>query len=158
MVGTGRGAESGVLFKGGEALETAHRIQTVVLDKTGTITEGRPAVTDLVAAEGFDEGELLRLAASIERASEHPLGEAIVRRAVEQGIEFARVENFRAVGGHGVVAEAEGRRVAVGSVKLLAEVGVGLDGLSERAAALAAGAKTPVFVAVDGRAAGLVAI
>ncbi|PYS76120.1 MAG: ATPase P, partial [Acidobacteria bacterium] len=158
MVGTGRGAESGVLFKGGEALETAHRIQTVVLDKTGTITEGRPAVTDSVAAGGFDAGELLRLAASIERASEHPLGEAIVRRAEERGLEFARVENFSAVAGHGVEAEAEGRRVLVGNVRLLAERGVGLDGLGERAAALAAEAKTPVYVAVDGRAAGLVAV
>src|ERR671933_995640 len=86
MVGTGRGAESGVLIKGGEALETAHKIQTVVLDKTGTITEGRPSLTDIIAAEGFDEDELLRLAASVERASEHPLGEAIVRRAEERGL------------------------------------------------------------------------
>jgi P-type Cu+ transporter len=158
MVGTGRGAESGVLFKGGEALETAHRIQTIVLDKTGTITVGRPGVTDIVAADGFDETELLRLAASIERASEHPLGEAIVRRAEERGIEFARVENFSAVAGRGVLAEAEGRRVAVGNLKLLSESGVGLDGLSERASELAARSRTPVFVAVDGRAAGLVAV
>jgi P-type Cu+ transporter len=158
MVGTGRGAESGVLFKGGEALETAHKIQTIVLDKTGTITEGRPTVTDLFAAEGFDERELLRLAASIERASEHPLGEAIVRRALEQGIEFARVENFSAVAGRGVLAEAEGRRVAVGSLRLLNEGGINLNGLNERASELAARAKTPVFVAVDGRAAGLFAV
>jgi P-type Cu+ transporter len=158
MVGTGRGAESGVLFKGGEALETAHRVQTVVLDKTGTITEGRPGVTDVVAAEGFDEDELLRLAASIERASEHPLGEAIVRRAEERGLRFARVENFSAVAGQGVVAETEGRRVAVGNLRLLNEGGINLDGLSERASELAARAKTPVFVAVDGRVAGLVAV
>jgi P-type Cu+ transporter len=158
MVATGRGAESGVLFKGGEALETAHKIQTIVLDKTGTITEGRPAVTDVVAAEGFDEDELLRLAASIERASEHPLGEAIARRAEERGLRFARVENFSAVAGQGVLAEAEGRRVAVGNVKLLNEGGINLNGLSERAAELAARAKTTVFVAVDGRAAGLVAV
>jgi Cu+-exporting ATPase len=158
MVGTGRGAESGVLFKSGEALETAHKIQTIVLDKTGTITEGRPGVTDVVAAEGFEEDELLRLAASIERASEHPLGEAIVRRAEERGIGFARVENFSAVAGRGVLAEAEGRRVAVGNLRLLNESGVNLDGLSERASELAARAKTTVFVAVDGRAAGLVAV
>ncbi|HYY94943.1 MAG TPA: heavy metal translocating P-type ATPase, partial [Pyrinomonadaceae bacterium] len=158
MVGTGRGAESGVLFKGGEALETAHKIQTIVLDKTGTITEGRPAVTDVFAAEGFDERELLRLAASIERASEHPLGEAIVRRAEEQGIEFARVENFGAVAGQGVLAEAEGRRVAVGNLRLLDEGGINLNGLHERASELAARAKTPVFVAIDGRAAGLFAV
>ncbi|HEX3557700.1 MAG TPA: heavy metal translocating P-type ATPase [Pyrinomonadaceae bacterium] len=158
MVGTGRGAESGVLFKGGEALEAAHRIQTVVLDKTGTITEGRPDVTDVIASDGFDEDELLGLAASIERASEHPLGEAIVRRAEERKLRFARVEKFSAVAGRGVVAEAEGRRVLVGNVKLLAEGGVSLDGLSERAAALAARARTPMFVAVDGRVAGLVAV
>jgi Cu+-exporting ATPase len=158
MVGTGRGAESGVLFKGGEALETAHKIQAIVLDKTGTITVGRPAVTDVFAAEGFDERELLRLAASIERASEHPLGEAIVRRALERGIEFARVENFSSVAGRGVLAEAEGRRVAVGNLRLLDEGGINLNGLHERASELAARAKTPVFVAVDGRAAGLFAV
>ncbi|MDQ3746619.1 MAG: copper-translocating P-type ATPase, partial [Acidobacteriota bacterium] len=158
MVGTGRGAESGVLFKGGEALETVHKLQTIVLDKTGTITVGQPAVTDVFAAEGFDERELLRLAASIERASEHPLGEAIVRRAEELGIEFARVENFSAVAGRGVLAEAEGRRVAVGNLRLLDEGGINLNGLHERASELAARAKTPVFVAVDGRVAGLFAV
>jgi Cu+-exporting ATPase len=158
MVGTGRGAEVGVLIRGGEALETAHKIQTVVLDKTGTITEGRPGVTDVVAAEGFDMDELLRLAASVERASEHPLGSALVRRAEERGLEFARVDNFRAVAGHGVEGETEGRRVSVGNFKLMSERGVELDGLVIRAAALASEAKTPIYVSVDGRAAGLVAV
>src|SRR5205085_6820385 len=132
MVGTGRGAESGVLFKGGEALETAHKIQTVVLDKTGTITEGRPGVTDVVAAEGFDEDELLRLAASVERTSEHALGESIVRRAQERKLRFSRVENFRALAGHGVEAETEGRRVTVGNLRMMEERGVHLDGMGER--------------------------
>ncbi|MBC7932694.1 MAG: copper-translocating P-type ATPase, partial [Rubrivivax sp.] len=158
MVGTGRGAEAGVLIKGGEALETAHKVQTIVLDKTGTITEGRPGVTDIVTAVGFTEDELLRLAASVERASEHPLGGALVRRAEEGNLSFARVENFNSVAGHGVEADADGRRVLVGNQKLMNERGVRLDGLIERAASLAAEAKTPVYVAVDGRAAGLVAV
>jgi Cu+-exporting ATPase len=158
MVGTGRGAEVGVLIRGGEALETAHKIQAVVLDKTGTITEGRPGVTDVFASEGFDEDELLRLAASVERASEHPLGESIVRHAEGRGLALARVENFDAVAGQGVEADVEGRRVAVGNLKLMNERGVSVDGLAGRAASLAAEAKTPVYVAVGGRAAGLVGI
>jgi Cu+-exporting ATPase len=158
MVGTGRGAEVGVLIRGGEALETAHRIQTVVLDKTGTITEGRPGVTDVVVSDGFTEDEVLRLAASVERASEHPLGEALVRRAEERGLQFARVENFNAVAGHGVEGEAEGRRVAVGSLKLMKERGVSPGDLEGRADAFAAEARTPVYVALDGRAAGLFAV
>jgi Cu+-exporting ATPase len=158
MVGTGRGAEVGVLIRGGEALETAHKIQTVVLDKTGTITEGRPGVTDVFASEGFDEDELLRLAASVERASEHPLGEAFVRLAEERGLPLTRVENFNAVAGHGVEAEVEGRRVTVGNRKLMTERGANVDDLVGRAASLAGEAKTPVYVAVDGRAAGLVGI
>jgi Cu+-exporting ATPase len=158
MVGTGRGAEVGVLIRGGEALETAHKVQTVVLDKTGTITEGRPGVTDVLASDGFDADELLRLAASVERASEHPLGEAFVRRAEERGLLLARVENFEALAGQGVEAEAEGRRVTVGNLKLMNARGVSVDGLGERAATLAAEAKTPVYVALDGRVAGLVAV
>jgi Cu+-exporting ATPase len=158
MVGTGRGAEAGVLFKGGEALETAHKIQTVVFDKTGTITEGKPGVTDVVVVEEFDEDELLRLAASAERGSEHPLGAAVVRRAEEKGLRLERAENFRALAGRGVGAEVEGRRILIGSLRLLEESGVEPGPLAARAEALAAEAKTPVFVAVEGRAAGLVAV
>jgi Cu+-exporting ATPase len=158
MVGTGRGAESGVLIKGGETLETAHKIRVVVLDKTGTITEGRPALTDIVAAADFDEGELLRLAASVERASEHPLGESIVRRAEERKLKLSRVENFIPLAGRGVEADVEGRRVTVGSIRLLEERGVNLEGMSARAASLASEAKTPVCVAVDSRMAGLLAV
>ncbi|HEX7956657.1 MAG TPA: heavy metal translocating P-type ATPase, partial [Pyrinomonadaceae bacterium] len=158
MVGTGRGAEIGVLFRGGEALETAHRVRTVVLDKTGTITAGEPDVTDFVADGGFDAEEVLRLAASIERASEHPLGEALVRRADERGLQNARAESFEAFAGRGVEAVVGGRGVTVGSLKLMRERGVNFDGLGERAAALAAEAKTPVYVALDGRAAGLFAV
>jgi Cu+-exporting ATPase len=158
MVGTGRGAEVGVLIRGGEALEILQKVQTVVLDKTGTITEGRPGVTDVFASEGFDEDELLHLAASVERASEHPLGEALVRLAEERGLVLSRVENFNSVAGQGVEAEREGRRVTVGNLKMMNERGVSVDGLATRAASLAAAAKTPVYVAVDGRAAGLVGV
>jgi Cu+-exporting ATPase len=158
MVGTGRGAEVGVLIRGGEALEIVQKVQTVVLDKTGTITEGRPDVTDVLASDGFDADELLRLAASVERASEHPLGEALVRRAEERGLSLARVENFEALAGQGIEAEAEGRRVTVGNLKLMNARGVSVDGLDECAATLAARAKTPVYVALDGRVAGLVAV
>ncbi|HVF55508.1 MAG TPA: heavy metal translocating P-type ATPase [Pyrinomonadaceae bacterium] len=158
MVGTGRGAESGVLIKGGEALETAHKLQTIVLDKTGTITEGRPGVTDVVAFGGFEEEELLRLAASAERGSEHPVGEAIVRRAQDAGLVIARAENFQARAGHGVEAQVGGRRVLLGNAKLFAERGISVEGLGERAGQLASEAKTPVYVSIDGVAAGLIAV
>ncbi len=158
MVGTGRGAEIGVLIKGGEALETAHRIQIIVLDKTGTITEGEPAVTDVLPIEGFSEDELLKLAASAERGSEHPLGEAIVRRAQELGLILARVGDFNALAGHGIVAELEGRRVLLGNAKLMFERGVDVSGSSEQAGALASQGRTPIYVAVDDKYAGLIAV
>ncbi|HEX8455851.1 MAG TPA: heavy metal translocating P-type ATPase [Pyrinomonadaceae bacterium] len=169
MVATGRGAEHGVLVKGGEALETAHRLTTIVLDKTGTITVGRPAVTDLLTAGGFDADELLRLAASAERGSEHPLGEAIVRRAREEGLVLADATRFAALAGHGIEAEVEGRRVVIGNLKLMSERGVlkmGRDDaatdelrrLESRAEALTGGGRTVVYVAIDGRAAGVVGI
>jgi Cu+-exporting ATPase len=163
MVGTGRGAEHGILVKGGEALETAHRLTTIVLDKTGTITRGQPAVTDVLPSEGFDADELLRLAAAAERGSEHPLGEAIVRRAAEQelarGLSRANVTKFNALAGHGVEAEVEGRRVLLGNIKLMSERAVtSLNELRERAAALTAAGKTAMYVAVDGAAAGVIAV
>ncbi|HEV2860486.1 MAG TPA: heavy metal translocating P-type ATPase [Pyrinomonadaceae bacterium] len=158
MVGTGRGAEAGVLIKGGEALETAHKIRCVVLDKTGTITEGRPAVMDVLPAEGFDAEELLKAAAAAERGSEHPLGGAVVRRAEQSGVTLSAAENFQAFAGRGVEATVGGRRVLVGNAKLLSERGVSLDDLEGRAGALAEEGKTPVYVAVGGRAAGLLAV
>ncbi|MDQ1611926.1 MAG: P-type Cu+ transporter, partial [Pyrinomonadaceae bacterium] len=158
MVGTGRGAEHGVLVKGGEALETAHRLTTIVLDKTGTITKGQPAVTDVLTAAGFDEDELLRLAASAERGSEHPLGEAIVRRASERGLALADVSAFNALAGHGVEAQVGGRRVVLGNLKLMTDGGVELKELQERAEALTEAGRTIVYVAVDDRAAGVVAV
>ena len=158
MVGTGKGAEAGVLFRGAEALEQAHKVRAIILDKTGTLTRGKPSVTDVVAVNGLAEQELLRLAASAERGSEHPLGEAIVGRARELAIALAEPAGFRAIAGHGVEATVDGRAVLVGNLALMQQRSVALDGLDERARALAEGGKTPMFVASEGRAAGLVAV
>ena len=158
MVGTGVGAEHGVLIKSGVALETAHRIDTVVFDKTGTLTKGRPEVTEVVPAPGFDELELLSLAASAERGSEHPLGASIVRAAAERGVALRAVSGFVAVPGHGIEATVGGRRVLLGNERHLAASGVTLGDGATHADRLAADGKTPMFVAVDGRYAGLVAV
>jgi len=158
MVGTGRGAELGVLVKGGAALETAHKLQTIVLDKTGTITKGTPTVTDVLTADGFQAAELLRLAATAERGSEHPLGAAIVARAREQGVELASAVRFNALAGHGVEAEIEDHNLLLGNLRLMEERKVELNGLGARAAQLATEGKTPMFVAVDGTGAGLIAV
>ena len=158
MVGTGKGAESGILIKGGEALEGAHKLDTVVLDKTGTLTRGKPELTDVVATNGLPEDDLLRLVASAERGSEHPLGEAIVRGAKDRGLALAEADGFEAIAGGGVRAEVEGRRVLVGNRRLLAESGVGEADLVSRGEELAKRGKTPMLVAVDGHPAGLVAV
>jgi len=158
MVATGRGAERGILVKGGEALETAHKIQTIVLDKTGTITTGQPQLTDVTAANGFQESELLRLAASAERGSEHPLGEAIVRGAREGRLSLSEARDFNAVAGHGIEATVDGRRVLLGTAKLMRDHQVALDGLGEQAERWANEGKTPMYVAVDGQAAGVIAV
>ncbi|CAG1008606.1 H+-transporting ATPase [Phycisphaerales bacterium] len=158
MVGTGVGAERGILIKSGEALETAHRISVVVLDKTGTITEGRPALTDVVTVpgSGLSENDLLALVASVESGSEHPLAAAIVQGARERGLRLAEPTGFRAVVGHGVEAAVEGRRVRVGKAGLFSNSTP--RGLEGKAAELAALGRTPMFVEVDGREAGLVAV
>ena len=158
MVGTGKGAENGVLIKGGESLETAHRLNTIVLDKTGTVTKGEPELTDVAPADGFDADELLRLTASAERGSEHPLGETIVRGAKSRGISLADATAFQAVAGHGIEAAVDGRAVLIGNAKLLRERGIDVADAESRAAALAEAGKTPMFVAADGRFAGLVAV
>jgi Cu+-exporting ATPase len=159
MVGTGRGAEHGVLIKGGEALETAHKLDTIVLDKTGTITRGEPTLTDVLPADGTGEDELLRLAASAERGSEHPLGEAIVRAAQDRGLLLAQPTAFNAVAGHGIEVTVDGRPLLLGNAKLMRDRGVTLDVQVEtRVAELASDGKTPMFVAADGRFAGLVAV
>ncbi len=156
MVGTGRGAQSGVLIKGGAALETAHKLTTIVLDKTGTITQGQPQVTDVLPASTWDAGELLRLAASGERGSEHPLGEAMVHSANKRGLGLSQPQGFNAVAGHGIEATVDGRQVLVGNARLMRERGLAAD--EDRAQVLAAQGKTPMFIAVDGAFAGLIAV
>ena len=158
MVGTGKAAEHGILIRGGEALEQARRINVVVLDKTGTLTRGRPAVTRVIALPGTGEEELLQLAAAAEVGSEHPLGEAIVIRARELGLEAAEASNFAAVPGQGIHATVAGRAVAVGNRALLEADGVEAGELSGRAEELAGEGATPMFVAADGRALGMIAV
>ncbi|MEX0785395.1 MAG: heavy metal translocating P-type ATPase, partial [Dehalococcoidia bacterium] len=128
MVGTGKGAEHGVLIRGGESLETAHKITTVVLDKTGTVTEGRPSVTDVIVADGVSQDDLLRMAASAERGSEHPLGEAIVQEAQSRGLTLAGAQDFQAVPGHGIDAHVEGRTLVLGNLRLMQERNLDLNG------------------------------
>jgi P-type Cu+ transporter len=158
MVGTGKGAEVGILVRGGEALEAAGRVDTVVMDKTGTLTLGRPAVTSVVPAAGFEADHVLDLAASLETGSEHPLGEAIVRRARETELGFAKVEGFEAIVGRGVRGTIDGAVVAAGSRRLMADLGVDLSALGGAATDVEADGGTVVYTAVDGVAAGLVAI
>lgn len=160
MVGTGKGAEMGILIKSSEALERAGRINTVVLDKTGTITRGQPSVTDVVVAGSFslDEQELLRLAASVEKGSEHPLGEAIVAEAGERSLSLSEPHAFQAEAGHGVEAQVDGHSVLVGNPRLLAERGMVLDGLAGEVDRLQNAGKTVVLVAVDKTIGGIIAI
>ena len=161
MVGTGRGAEAGVLIRGGESLETAHKVTAVLFDKTGTLTAGRPSVGSIVAAPGFDEETLLELAAAVEAGSEHPLGGAIVARARDAGAPIREVTGFAAIGGHGVegrvARDASEVAVLVGNRRLMDERGVDLSPLGDTAPAAGAGA-TLAYVAVDGRAAGLLTL
>ncbi len=157
MVGTGRGATGGVLFRSAEALETAGRLDTVVLDKTGTITAGHPVLTDVVALDGTDDAELLACVASAEADSEHPLASAIVTGAAARGLEVSRAASFSSVTGQGVQAVVEGHDILVGNARLLEAAGVELADLPERAEALAAEGKTAMLVAIDGRPAGLAA-
>jgi P-type Cu+ transporter len=158
MVGTGKAAEYGILIRGGEALEQARKINTIVLDKTGTLTRGKPAVTQVVAAEGIGELELLRLAAAVEVGSEHPLGEAIVERAHELHLSLPRVEAFEVLPGKGVRAQVDAREVVLGNRALMAQAGVMLNGFEYGAAELAQRGVTPMYVAIDRHSAGLIAV
>lgn len=158
MVGVGKAAEHGVLIRNGEALETASRLTTVVLDKTGTITKGKPELTDALPLGEFKEEELLRLAAVADKRSEHPLAEAIVAGARERGVEVGEPEEFKAVPGHGVEAKVEGRRVLVGNRKLMERDGVSMSEFEKRALTLSDEGKTPMYVAVEGRAVGVIAV
>jgi P-type Cu+ transporter len=158
MVGTGRGAAAGVLIRNAEALERLERVDTLVVDKTGTLTEGSPAVTRIAVAVGSDEPSLLRLVAALEQGSEHPLGAAIVRAARDRGVALPQLTAFESVTGQGVVGEVEGHQVAAGTRGFLSGRGIDLSPLELDAAALAAEGQTVVFAAIDGRPAGLFGI
>jgi Cu+-exporting ATPase len=161
MVATGKGAEAGVLIRSAAALETAHRLDTLVLDKTGTITTGHPVLTDVIPARGLDRAELLQVIAGAEKRSEHPLAAALVDGARAEGIEVPDPDAFDSVTGKGVLATVRGHRVQVGNARLLTDAGVdpaGLAALIALAEPLAADGKTPMLVAVDGRPGGVVAV
>ncbi len=158
MVGTGKGAENGILIKSGEALETAHKINAIILDKTGTITEGKPSVTDLICASNFTQEKLLQLVASAEKNSEHPLGQAIVRGAQEKSLALLEAENFNSITGQGIEAQIAGLSVFVGNRKMMEEKNISVKELEKDADKLAEEGKTPVFVATDGQPAGIVAV
>lgn len=158
MVGTGKGAENGILIKSGDALETAHKINAIILDKTGTITEGKPSVTDLICASNFTQEKLLQLAASAEKNSEHPLGQAIVRGAQEKSLTLLEAENFNSITGQGIEAQIAGISVFAGNRKMMEEKNISVKELEKDADKLAEEGKTPVFVATDGQPAGIVAV
>jgi Cu+-exporting ATPase len=158
MVGTGKGAENGILIKSGDALETAYKIKAIVFDKTGTLTHGKPVVTDFDPFGDFDRAESFRLAAALEKSSEHPLAEAIVNHATDNGIALSDVADFSAVPGHGVEGVVEGRRVALGNRRLMVREGVDIAQYEQRIEALESEGKTVMLTAIDGRAAGLIAV
>jgi Cu+-exporting ATPase len=158
MVGTGRGATAGVLIKNAEALEVLETVDTLVVDKTGTLTEGKPRLTAVVALPGQNESALLRLAASLERGSEHPLAAAIVAGAQAQGVALSATAKFRSLTGKGVIGTVDGRAVALGNRKLFEELAIDLGALSERAEELRRDGQTVMFVAVDGHPAGLLGV
>ncbi len=158
MVGVGKAAEKGVLIRSGEALQTARALDAIILDKTGTITKGKPELTDVVEAAGFEEDEVLRLAASAERRSEHPLGEAIVEGAREKGLELTEPQGFSAIPGHGIEAQVDDGNLLLGNRKLMKDRGIEFGPLWDEAVRLSDDGKTPMFVALDGRPAGIVAV
>jgi Cu+-exporting ATPase len=158
MTATGRGAQAGVLIKDAEALERFAGVDTLIVDKTGTLTEGKPKLTDVVAVEGFGEADLLALSASLERGSEHPLAEAIVEGAQARGATLAPATGFEAVTGKGVSGIVSGRKVSLGNAAMMSDIGADAPSLTDRADALRADGRTVMFVAVDGRLAGIVAV
>ena len=157
MVGTGKGAENGVLIKGGEALETTYKINTIVFDKTGTITEGKPKVTDVIT-KSLSEDEILILAASAEKGSEHPLGEAIVKGAEEKGLSLKEIGDFNAIPGHGIEVKIEGKNVLLGNKKLMIEKNIDISMLAKKSDKLAEEGKTPMYVAINGSLEGIIAV
>jgi P-type Cu+ transporter len=157
MVGTGKGAEYGVLIKSGEALETAHKIKTIVFDKTGTITEGKPKVTDIIVND-ISKEELLQITASAEKGSEHPLGEAIVKHAEEKGVEFKNTSNFKAIAGMGIQVTIDNRDILLGNKKLMIESNISIENLEEESNTLASEGKTPMYVAINNELKGIIAV
>jgi len=158
MVGTGKGAERGILIKSGDALELAHKINVIVFDKTGTITEGKPTVTDILINKNFTDGqELLSFAASAEYGSEHPLGQAIVFNALERGLELSKTQGFEAIAGQGIRAVINDKRVDIGNKTLMENIGVNID-MADSVNLLSSQGKTPMFVAIDGVLAGIIAV
>ena len=158
MVGTGKGAENGILIKSGEALETAHKIKTVVLDKTGTITKGKPVLTDLKVYNNFNENEILQLAASAENNSEHPLAEAIVNGAKERNVEFKQYDKFRAMPGYGIRATIDDKEIQIGNRKLMTSRKISTEAAEKDYEILSNEGKTPMFISVNNELAGLIAV
>lgn len=158
MVGTGKGAENGILIKGGEALEITHKINTIVFDKTGTITEGKPVVTDIVVANNINEDELLKIAASAEKSSEHPLGEAIVKSCEEKNLGFYKIDKFMAIPGHGIEVEINNSDVLLGNIKLMKDKNIHIENLEDKSDKLASEGKTPMYIAIDNKIAGIIAV
>jgi Cu+-exporting ATPase len=158
MVGTGKGAESGILIRNAEALERSHKIKTILLDKTGTLTKGEPKVTDIITIPEFTQEKVIQLAASAERGSEHPLGEAIVRAATERNVQLLAVSNFNAIPGHGVEASVDGKKLFLGNLGLVKNKGLSLNGLEEEANRLWEQGKTVMFLGLDGQVVGVIAV
>lgn len=158
MIGTGKGAEYGVLIKSGEALESAHKVQTVIFDKTGTITEGKPKVTDILVEGVITQEELLTIAASAEKGSEHPLGEAIVKEAEDKNIKLKKLETFVAIPGHGIEVTIDGKKILLGNKKLMDKNNIKLIDLEEKSNILATEGKTPMFISIDNQIAGIIAV
>lgn len=158
MIGTGKGAEYGVLIKSGEALESAHKVQTVIFDKTGTITEGKPKVTDILVEGVITQDELLTIAASAEKGSEHPLGEAIVKEAEDKNIKLKKLETFVAIPGHGIEVTIDGKKILLGNKKLMDKNNIKLIDLEEKSNILATEGKTPMFISIDNKIAGIIAV
>lgn len=158
MVGTGKGAEYGILIKGGEALETTHKISTIVFDKTGTITEGKPEVTDVITANGAERNHIIQIAASAEKGSEHPLADAIVKAAEKENLEFLKVDSFEAIPGHGIEVEISGIHILLGNRKLMNERNISMAELEEQSDLLASEGKTPMYIAMDQKISGIIAV
>lgn len=158
MVGTGKGAENGILIKGGEALETTHKIDTIIFDKTGTITEGKPTVTDIITTGTVDSDSLLQITASAEKGSEHPLGDAIVKSAEDKGLELYPIEHFESITGQGINATIQEKQLLIGNIRLMQEMNIAVEAVLKDADTLAAQGKTPMYIALDSKLAGIIAV